>query len=398
MQRINGTIKHYAWGTHDQIPAILGIPADGRPFAEYWLGAHPLSPSLIGDKPLDEALREEQSALGERCVEHFGDKLPFLMKILSARHPVSIQAHPPRAKAEEGFARENAAQIPVDDPVRTYRDDWPKPEIMVALTQFDSLAGFRAPQHTVRLFEELGVLDIVGSVIGPLTFREGAAGIEEVFLDVLSLAGDRLDIINHVLAASVSHVHDDSEVGEFARTAVELDEAFPGDPGIMAALLMNRVRLQPGEALYVPTGTMHAHLSGTGVEVMANSDNVIRGGLTNKHIAVDELVTVVDFADFAPTVLRGTEVQPGVFDYPTECLEFDVWRLEVEGDRRIELPAEGFVRIALATKGDLRLTDGADSCVLARGEAVFVPATDGPVLVEGDGELFVSCPGLDEER
>ncbi len=382
---------HYPWGTTDEIPQILGIPADGRPYAEYWLGAHLLGTATVGDRRLDELVAAEPALLGDAAA--FG-RLPYLMKLLSARKPLSLQAHPSREKAEEGFARENADDIPVDDPVRTYRDDWPKPELMVALHEpFHTLVGFRRPAQTAALFRALGVPDLVLDVIAPLVFRSGAAGTEEVFLDVLGMSGDRLDVVNHVLAAAANHLDDPGELGQFARTTVELDESFPGDPGIMAALLMNRVALQPGEAVFIPTGALHAHLSGTGVEVMASSDNIIRGGLTTKHIAVDELVSVVDFHDSVPQVFTPGEERPGVFHYPTGCPEFDVYRLEIGDGAQPELPREGAVRIALATAGCVELRDADGVLTLRCGQGAFLPASDGPVTAVGSGELFLACPG-----
>ena len=167
-------------------------------------------------------------------------------------------------------------------------------------------------------------------MIGPLTQRKGPAALAEVFLDVLSLDGDRAHLVDLVCAAALRHSSDEGPVGEFARTAVELDTIFPGDRGILAALLMNRVTLQPGQAHYVPAGHMHAHIRGTGIEVMANSDNVIRGGLTPKHIDVGELVRVVDFTPDDPIVTEPHFVRPGVERYRTPCAEFDVWRTTLD--------------------------------------------------------------------
>ncbi|MBK8461486.1 MAG: mannose-6-phosphate isomerase, class I [Micropruina sp.] len=152
MQQLHGTIQHYAWGTHDAIPSLLGREPDGRPHAEYWLGAHPASPSTTDAAALDALIRSDLSLLGERVHDTFGPILPFLMKVLSARHALSIQAHPSREQAQEGFARENAARIPVESPERVYSDDWPKPEVLIALDEFETLSGFRDPLTTAALF------------------------------------------------------------------------------------------------------------------------------------------------------------------------------------------------------------------------------------------------------
>lgn len=394
MRELHGHVMRYPWGTHDAIPAIVGLPTDGGPVAELWLGAHPLGPSLAGEEPLDRAIEADPTLLGQRCLDAFGPELPFLMKLLSARHALSVQAHPSREQAEDGFAREEAAGIALTSPERTYKDDWPKPEIMVALEEFHTLAGFRDPAESYALFEQLGVIEVLHEVVGPLVGRPGVAGLQEVFLDVLSLGDDRRDVVDQLLAAAVAHRDDPGALGDFARTALELDEAFPSDPGIIVALLMNRVVLGPGEALFVPAGLLHSHLRGTGIEVMANSDNVIRGSLTDKHVAVDELVGIVDFTHCTPEVVTGREVSPGVFVYPAECPEFDVWRLEPRGDARLELPGHGMPRIALVTEGTATFTDAAGPLPMKRGQSIFVPASNSPVTVTGDAQVFVSSPGL----
>lgn len=394
MHEIHGTAMHYPWGTSDAIPAILGIPADGRPFAEYWLGAHPLAPSqLDSGARLDALLASDPSLLGP-AAESFGPRLPFMMKLLSARHALSLQAHPSREKAAEGFAREEAAGIPLNDPLRSYPDASGKPEILVALSEFHLLVGFRNAQATADLFDGLGVFEDAESVLGPLVFRRGTVATEEVFLDVLSLDGDRLEVVNRLLVRAVGHANDPGELGDFARLIIELDAAFPGNPGIMAACLMNHVVLAPGEAVFIPPGTMHADISGTGVEVLANSDNVIRGGLTNKHIAVEELVTVVDFGELTPEVLLGEEVAPGVWSYRPGCPEFAVWRIESSDGRTTTLPGHGSVRIALVTRGEALMHDGSAGLALEHGQAVFLPAGSPQVQISGDAQVFVSAPGV----
>jgi mannose-6-phosphate isomerase len=395
MQSLRGTFQHYAWGTTDAIPEFLGLPADGRPVAEYWLGAHALAPSLVAGEPLDALVAEHPEVVGDASRAAFGDQLPFLVKVLSARHALSLQVHPSRDQAREGYAKENIAGLATDAPERTYRDDWPKPEIMISLSGFESLAGFRDPRRTAALFGGLGVADELASVIGPLTERKGSAALAEVFLDILSLDGERAALSELVCAAAVKKKDEPGELGEFARTVLELDEVFPTDPGILAALLMNRVTLSAGEALYVPAGQMHAHLHGTGVEVMANSDNVIRGGLTSKHVDVGELVKVVDFEPSAPQAIHPIAVSEGVQKYPTPCEEFDVWRIAPRaGLDPIRLPGEGSARILLVIEGEAELTNGADQLRLHRGDAAFLPATDPTASISGDAVAFLTASGL----
>jgi mannose-6-phosphate isomerase len=393
MLRLQGAPQHYAWGTTDAIPELLGVPATDTPFAEYWLGAHPSAPAQAEGINLNELVSARPELLGQKSRTDFGDQLPYLMKVLSAGHALSLQAHPSRVQAQDGFAREQAANVPLDAPERTYRDSWPKPEILIALDEFHTLSGFRDPHQTVALFEGLGVAAELTSVIGPLSERRGAAALEQVFLDVLSLCGERAKLSELVCAAAMQHKDDPGQIGEFARTVIELDEVFPADPGILAALLMNRVVLQPGEAVFVPAGHMHAHLSGTGVEVMANSDNVIRGGLTPKHVDVSELIKVVDFDPIQPVITHPEQVSIGVECYPTDCPEFDVWRLS-PGAANVPLPGAGSARVLLVISGEVELTSGSDSLPLGQGGAAFLGADEDGVTICGEGVAFVTAAGL----
>ena len=392
MHFLQGSVQHYAWGTMEAIPELLRRQPDGTPHAEYWLGTHPQGPAYAGDTTLSRLLLDQPALLGERVRQAFGDELPFLMKVLSARHALSIQAHPSREQAEEGFARENDAGIPLDSPERVYSDPWPKPELMIALDLFETLSGFREPVETAGLLSGLGVTAELGSLITPLTERKGAAALAQVFLEVLSLEGDRARLTDVVSAAALRRAGDPGPVGDFARTIVELDTVFPGDPGILAALLMNRVTLRPGEAMYVPAGQMHAHLRGTGIEVMANSDTVIRGGLTPKHVDVRELVAVVDFEPRTPRVLTPVTVRPGLEDYPTSCAEFEVWRV-LSTETPATLPGEGSARILFVTDGCLTLHAGGVRRPLEQGEAVLLGADEDEVATSGEGMAFLSASG-----
>lgn len=391
MLRITGARQSYAWGTHDSIPTILQHPGNDSPFAEYWLGTHPLGDATVeGRGPLSRILTEEPQLLGEATVEAFGGKLPFLMKLLSAGSPLSLQAHPSRTQAEHGYAHESLNGIPLSAPERSFKDDWPKPEIIIALEPFEGLVGFRHPIASAELFEALGLGEALASVIGPLRERTTTPALQEVFLDVLSL-GERRHLVDEVLAAAVRHLDAPDGVGLFARTAVELDEHFPGDPSILAALLLNRFRLQAGEALALGAGVMHAYLKGTGVEVMANSDNVLRGGLTKKHIDVDALLQVVRFEPSEATVLV-PEGSDGIYCYPTTVAEFEVWLVSPISTSAVDLPRSDAGRICLVTSGAFTLHDDDGPLELAQGQSVFVGAGE-HLNVSGHGQMFVSTSG-----
>ncbi|MDR0285387.1 MAG: mannose-6-phosphate isomerase, class I [Propionibacteriaceae bacterium] len=389
MLHLTGQIRDYAWGSLTAIPELLGHRPTGEPQAEYWLGAHPLAPATVDGASLDQVLHDHPEWVGDRTYRAFGDRYPVLMKILAADHPLSLQAHPNREQAEEGYARENQAKIPLDAPHRIYRDTWPKPEILVALTEFDGLCGFRDPLLTVDLFRRLGVSESFDSVIGPLSKRKGPAAIAEVFLDILSQ--DHPDHVNEVLRLAPAAAEDESDLGLFARTALELGRYFPQQPSILAALMLNRLHLSPGQGLFLPTRTLHSYLGGVGIEVMACSDNVLRGGLTTKYINVDELISVVDFT---PCVAAPVEtVDDGGFTrYLTPTPEFALWRGELSSEP-LAVPRTDSLRIALVVDGEAHLRHGDSGVDLLTGEAVLIPFGE-DVWATGSATIFVTAPGV----
>lgn len=394
MQPLTGSVKRYDWGSIDVLPELLGIPVDGRPVAEYWLGAHPLGSARLVGVPLDRAINQDPSMLGEHTRRLFGDRLPFMVKLLSATRPLSLQAHPNREDAQEGFERENRAELPLEASERTYKDPWDKPELVVALTQLDALAGFRDPLDSADLFSRLGISPRTELLLAPLRHRQGSAGLAEVFLDCLVLNEERLGAVADVVTAAVNHMDAPGDLGIFAQTAVLLDEHFPGDPSLLAALLLNRRTMRPGEALHIRPGTLHTYLSGTAVEVMASSDNVLRGGLTSKHIDAPALVQVVDFTAQPMPLIRPEQQAPGLWHYPTGEQSFSAWRLDVVSGRRIALPAEDSGRILVVTSGEIVLATSSDALVLRRGQAAFLRAGD-QVSASGEGQAFLAATGTD---
>ena len=392
MLELIGVRQRYPWGTKDAIPSLIGQAPDAKPWAEQWYGAHPLGDSPTPDgATLSEHLAQQQDQLGKAALMTFGRRLPFLMKILSAASPLSLQAHPTRQQAREGHARESLLGVPLGAPERSFKDDWPKPETIVALTSFEALVGFRDPVRTAQLFEDLGVGDALASVIGPLRDRDGSPALQEVFLDVLSL-DDRRHLVDEVLGAAVNHLDAPGELGLFARTAVEIDEYFPSDPGILAALLLNRFSLEPGQALALAPGVMHSYLRGCCIEVMANSDNVLRGGLTAKHIDVDALLHVVSFAPTPAEVLLPSG-SDGTYIYPTSFEEFELWLLQPTDGSPLQVPRSDSGRICLVASGSFELSGDGDPVVLKPGKAVFIGAEEA-IVARGEGQLFVAATGV----
>ena len=390
MDRLTGTVQPYAWGTTDFIPELLGTEPTGEPQAELWLGAHPSAVSTLGDRRLDELVgADPERMVGSAAVAQFGPMLPYLLKVLSAAKPLSLQAHPDRAQAEEGFAQEEEAGVPRDSPERTYKDDWPKPEAMCLLSEAELLCGFREPSESYGLFAELGVPGAL-ELVEPLR-DGGAAELKEVFAQILKLDQSQRHVVARVAEAARGR-SGDGELGLFLQTAVTLGDAHPDDPGVLAALLMNRVRLERYQAVFLPAGNLHAYLHGNGVEIMANSDNVLRGGLTAKSINVAELLKVLDFTPGFPGVVPCVEEPAGVWSYRTPAPEFALWRLEVSGEA-LRVPRAGTGRVLLVTEGAVTARTSTATLSLDRGQSAFLTAEDDAEL-EGRGVVFVAGPGI----
>jgi mannose-6-phosphate isomerase len=393
MDRLTGVIQPYAWGSRTAIPEFLGVPPTGEPQAELWFGAHPLAPSLVDGEPLDKIIADDPvDVVGEEAVLAFGPRLPYLLKVIAAAQPLSLQAHPSRAEAEAGFESEQAAGIPRDAPNRTYRDGWPKPEVLCALVETEALCGFREPSETYRLFERLGAasaLELVQPLVDSNILAEER--LATVFERLLRLTPEQRFVIADVVRAAES-LDRSGDMGPFARTASELNAFYPDDPGVLAALLMNRITLQPGDALYMPAGNLHAYLSGGGVEIMANSDNVMRGGLTPKYVNVDALLAILDFTPGFGGLIIPVEDSPGVWRYPTPAPEFELWRIEARGEP-VDVPAGTAGRILLVAAGELSTTSSNGVLDLVRGEAALLQAGE-QAVVTGRGTAFVGGPGL----
>ena len=393
MERLMGMIQPYAWGSRTAIPELLGTEPTGEPQAELWLGAHPLAPSIVDGEPLDKVVAYDPvGVVGRAAVEAFGPRLPFLLKIIAAEQPLSLQAHPSREQAEAGYAREQAAGVPRDAPHRTYRDGWPKPELLCALAETEALCGFGEPHETYQMFQRLAVDDAL-TLVGPLADADLPAPdrLRAVFSRLLRLGPDERTVISEIVQAAEAMQGAD-DLARFWRTACELNTYYPGDPGVLAALLMNRITLQPGDALFMPSGNLHAYLSGGGIEIMANSDNVMRGGLTPKYVNVDELLAILDFTPGLRSLITPIEESRGVWRYPTPAPEFALWRLEPQGEP-VAVPAAGSGRVLLVTDGELTAMSATAELDLVRGQSALLTAGEEARLT-GRGTAFVGGPGV----
>ncbi|MFE8942342.1 mannose-6-phosphate isomerase, class I [Streptomyces sp. NPDC007872] len=377
MDRLVNTVRPYAWGSTTAIPELLGTAPTGEPQAEMWMGAHPGAPSRTERGPLNELIAADPvRELGERTVERFGPHLPFLFKVLAAGAPLSLQVHPDLDQARSGFAAEEAAGIPVDAPHRTYKDANHKPELICALTPFEGFCGFRAPADAADLIAALGV-DSLKPYVDLLHAHPEEAALREVLTALLT--ADPEETARTVAEATAAADRLGGAHAPYARLA----HHYPSDPGVVAAMLLHHVRLQPGEALYLGAGVPHAYLDGLGVEIMANSDNVLRCGLTPKHVDVPELLRIVRFDPADPAILRPEASPSGEEVYETPTDEFRLSRfVRAEGAAPNDLTAPT-PQILLAVAG--RPTAG--ELALAPGESVFVPAGE-RIQLTGAGTVF----------
>jgi mannose-6-phosphate isomerase len=390
VHRIRGTARDYAWGSREAIPELLGVPAEDTPVAELWFGAHPSAPARVLDAEVPDLLSliatDPTGMLGSDVRDRFGDRLPYLLKIIAPQRPLSLQVHPHLDLARAGYEAEDAAGIPTDAPHRSYRDRNHKPELVYALTPFEALCGFRAPRRAAELFAGLAS-PLAEKLHGILRADLSAAGVRGAFTCLLDRDSRPSPQDVHALVEACRERLDRGSTSPRADAiVVALADAYPGDPGVVASLLLNPVSLQPGEALFVPAGGVHAYLGGLGLEIMANSDNVLRAGLTTKHVDVDELMRAVDYVA-APPIRTAPEVfhdATRVFYAPVDDFELSI--TDLCDDDVHPLPGRG-PRIVVCIAGEGTVMSGTDELVVRQGESVFVPASEGPLRARGCGTL-----------
>ncbi|MFE5618807.1 mannose-6-phosphate isomerase, class I [Streptomyces sp. NPDC056524] len=377
MDRLVNTVRPYAWGSTTAIPELLGTTPTGEPQAEMWMGAHPGAPSRTERGPLNEVIDADPvRELGAPAAGKFGPHLPFLFKVLAAGAPLSLQVHPDLAQAKAGFAAEEAAGVPIDAPHRNYKDANHKPELICALTPFTGLCGFRDPIEAADTIAALGV-DSLKPYVDLLHAHPEEAALREVMTALL--IADREEMAHTVAEAAAAAEH----LGGAHAPYATLAHHYPGDAGVIAAMLLNPVQLQPGEALFLGAGVPHAYLDGLGVEIMANSDNVLRCGLTPKHVDVPELLRIVRFEAGEPALLRPEASPSGEEVYDTPIDEFRLSRfVRAEGAAPTDVTA-ATPQILLAVAGRPK----AGEVTLAPGESVFVPAGETTEL-SGTGTVF----------
>ena len=384
MQKLINSVQNYAWGSKSALTELYGIAnPDGQPMAELWMGAHPKSSSKIENasgqpQSLREVIEQDKTALlGQAVAERFGE-LPFLFKVLCADQPLSIQVHPNKRASEIGFAKENAAGIPLDAAERNYKDPNHKPELVFALTPFLAMNAFREFSDIISLLQPVAGAH---QVIAHFLAQPDADSLSQLFASLLNMQGEEKSHALAVLKATLA-----SQQGEPWETIRFISEFYPDDSGLFSPLLLNVIKLNPGEAMFLFAETPHAYLKGVALEVMANSDNVLRAGLTPKYIDIPELVANVKFVPKPATELLTTPEQNGAeldFPIPVADFAFSLHDLSTQASSLAQQSAA----ILFCVEGEAVLSKGEQRLVLKPGESAFVSAGESPVEASGVGRL-----------
>ena len=389
---LKNPVQEYAWGSKTAIQELLGKPVPSeKPMAEMWMGAHAKAPSKVllnGQwRSLDAVIEgSPESILGKRVAEKFASRLPFLFKVLAADRPLSIQVHPNLDQAREGFARENRLRIPLDAPNRNYRDDNHKPELLLAVTHFKGLKGFR------KIEEILGLMDRVAPTVlaGELTQLRNdpeASALKIFFNALMTMDKSRQD---QVLGEAVSLAEKRADQDPAFHWMVKLSREYPGDIGVFSPIILNFVELSPGEAMYLEAGELHGYLNGVGMELMANSDNVLRGGLTPKYMDVPELLKLVDFKPGPVRPMRPEGLGSFESAYQAPAREFLLSVISVDKGDAFESSRDRSVEIIICMEGEAGIKDVGTNEIftLTRGQSVIVPSAVSQYRIDGRSTLY----------
>ncbi|MGD9212254.1 MAG: mannose-6-phosphate isomerase, class I [Desulfobacteraceae bacterium] len=390
--KMKNTVQSYAWGSHSAISALLGLPTPSKePQAELWMGAHPKAPSQVfwqeDWQPLTDILKKHATEiLGKDGTAIYGSNLPYLFKVLAAEAPLSIQAHPNKVQAEIGYAKENEMGIALSAKHRNYRDANHKPECLCALTPFWALCGFRPINDIIQ---QMGVIlsPSFEYLLGPIKEHADSKGLKTFFKQLMTLTEkERTALIDHV----VKKANKTPEYSMEVKWALLLHEAYSEDIGILSPFFLNLIELAPNEALFLEAGILHAYLNGTGVELMANSDNVLRGGLTSKHIDVKELMQVLNFESWEKIVQKPQVVGPCQSKFHCPVKEFELSIITINEDDVFTSPVQRGVEILLCTEGKtiIKDSDRGTTMELSKGSSLLVPADLKQYTVTGRGVIF----------
>jgi mannose-6-phosphate isomerase len=399
---LKNTVQDYAWGSLTAIPELLGQPAPGCPQAEMWMGAHPKAPSQVYHDGKWESLLQVIEAhpadvLGEKAAQRFGKKLPYLFKVLAAVKPLSIQAHPNSQQAKKGFARENRLGISLIASNRNYKDDNHKPECICALTQFWGMNGFRANSEIIRYLSCL-CKDVLEDEIALLKSQPNSQGLKRLFKSLLTMSPEKKTAAISSALSRAGHFNAprDLSADPVFQWIQRLHAEYPMDLGVLFPALFNLFCLEPGQALYLASGEPHAYLEGVAIELMANSDNVLRGGLTQKHLDVPELLNILSFQEQVPSVIQPRRCSAVEWVYETPAEEFSLSVISVFPKVYWISPGNRSAEILLCTQGQIVLDSGTDDdpIHLFKGVSVVIPASIAQYHLYGSGVCYkASVPG-----
>lgn len=395
--RLSNPIRDYAWGSHEAIAKFLGRPAPTpKPQAELWIGAHADDSSIVavdgGATPLVWLLAEEpEQLLGKSVIKRFGTQLPYLMKVLAAASPLSLQAHPTIEQARAGYDDEERRGIPRQASHRNYRDRNHKPELLFALTDFEALCGFRPIADVLGSMQRLGTPEL--EQLADRLQRDTSPTPLKSLVEYLLVAppGRHQKLVAGTLAAAERQIANDAPESPHLRWIVELGRVYPGDVGIVTALLLNYIKLEEGQAIFLPARSLHTYLSGLGIEIMASSDNVLRGGLTPKHVDSAELLRVLTFEPMTPPLLVPTKLSDVEEAYATPAADFRLSRIRLDGS--VKLSPFG-PELLLCSEGSCRVSaTDSEPADIKQGDSVFIAASTKEVELVGQAALFRATVG-----
>ena len=389
---LKNTVQEYAWGCHTAISELLGEPSPSeKPQAELWMGAHPKAPSMVKIKNkwtslLDLIEEYPQNILGKKVAEKFGNRLPYLFKVLAVAKPLSLQAHPSLMQAKRGFKKENALGIPLDAPNRNYRDANHKPECIYALTPFWGLNGFRKISETLHLLKNIQPKSLDREIFN-LRKHMNSQGLKYFFTKLMTMGqGQKKQAIEETVLKAKNILKDDIAF----QWIIRLHNEYPNDIGVLSPIFLNLVCLKPGQAMFLPAGDLHAYLYGVGLELMANSDNVLRGGLTPKHVDVPELMEVINFEEREVNILVPEKTVNCEAVYPCRAEEFTLSVLVIKKETPYLSSRNRGVEIFLCTEGKATVTDSAkkDKISIEKGTSFIIPAAVKNYQIKGNATLY----------
>ena len=389
---LRNSIQKYAWGSTTEIPELLGEKnPGGEPFAELWMGAHPKAPSMANcdgkwislQKLIDT---KPQEILGIEVAKRFNNKLPYLFKVLAAAKPLSIQAHPSLEQAKEGFEKENRLGIPLDAKNRNYKDDNHKPECICALSEFWALCGFRNISDIIFLMREVCPVGLAEE-LNMLESNTNPRGLKQFYTNLMTMeAKSQEQIIKEAVQNAKNRTDEDSTFFWIVRIA----EEYPSDIGILSPTILNLIRLKPGQALFLRAGELHAYLKGLGMELMANSDNVLRGGLTPKHVDVPELLKALNFKYHPISILEGVPVTKNERVFETPAAEFVLSTISVTEEQPYQHPGQKSIEILICIEGSANLSgyDSNENYSVKKGDSLIITAAAEGYKITGEAVFY----------